>query len=219
MRTDENGRPYRPFRVLRGIFTGACPANSTKFYAEIGMRGHNGLDYACYYGEPIYHSADFDGWMKTEKDMDGGLGVDVISKEPLLNCSECGKFHYVKIRYWHLKEQTGYDGLQVKFGYQIGRGNSTGASSGNHLHFAPKFCDKEGKGLHKDNGFYGAISSTPYYENKFVLDEINDRDAPPEVVEDLTVEQELRKTIFELQMLVNQLIKFIVEYVNKLKGR
>lgn len=132
-------------------------------YKSLGMLGHNGIDFACWSGEPIYHCGDFTGIAKTEVDSKGGIGVDVISKEEI----EGG---YFKLRYWHLKKVNVYDGQEIKEGDLIGWGDNTGLSTGDHLHLGLKSCHEDGEPLDKWNGYYGAVDPSPYYENVFVLD-------------------------------------------------
>lgn len=222
-----NGRPIRPFKVLRGKYTGTCPANSTKFYPAIGLKAHNGFDWAAYYKEPGYFAAEFDAWLKYERDPDGGIGVDAVSKERILKCTErgCDDVHYIKQRLWHNHSNVGLDRRDVVFGERIALANSTGASSGNHFHEGYKWCNKEGRGLHKNNSYYGAfdIWNHPEVEftNKFVLDEINDRakEAKGEevlVTEELTTGQLLSKATFQLQNLIIDLTNYVI---NLVKGR
>jgi len=136
-----------------------CPANTYPFYPSIGMRGHNGLDFRAYRGEKVYHAGLYDGWMKIEKDPDGGIGVDVISNEPIVMGNYTG---YIKTRYWHLKTPVGHDRKQVKLGDIIGLADNTGASSGDHLHFGLKKCDKDGNAIEPNNGYNGSTDPTPY---------------------------------------------------------
>jgi len=168
-KTDANGKAIRPFKIRTARSDGSCNAGYTKFYPAIGMKGHNGYDLALPHGEPIYHSGDYNGWMKTEVDSSGGIGVDIVSNEEILrdNTSEAS---HIKLRYWHLKSVVGWDGKKISPGDLIGYGDNTGASSGNHLHFGLKWCNKEGKGTHTNNGYYGALDLTEFYENKFVVD-------------------------------------------------
>lgn len=165
------GRDGRIFGVPKGK---SCPGQS--FYQSIGLRGHNGIDIAGLTGADIYHSATFDGWMKTETDRMGGIGVDVVSHSPLFfagpippelqNTAETvpgGFQHYVKMRYWHLHAPVGHDRKRVRCGDIIGLMGNTGASSNTHAHFAPKWCDRNGNGVGKANGYFGAFDPTPYY--------------------------------------------------------
>lgn len=142
--------------------TGTCPAGYKDLYKSLGMDGHNGEDWSLWYGEPVYHAGDFDGVAKTEVDKSGGIGVDVIGDD-------------YKLRYWHLKAVAVYDGKKIQMGDLIGYGDSTGLSSGNHLHWSLKKVNSSGRTLNKDNGFLGAIDFRPYFENTFVLDVLDIR--------------------------------------------
>lgn len=157
----------------------ACPAGSPSFYQSIGMLGHNGEDIAGLSGEDIYHAASFSGWWHTEVDRGGGIGVDVVSNEPLffpmpiptelINSAipheqdgKQGFTHHVKMRYWHLKAPVGFEKKQVTVGTVIGLMGNTGASSGVHLHYSPKWCLKDGRGVGQSNGFNGAFDHRPF---------------------------------------------------------
>jgi len=126
-KTNEYGGLAYPTKVV-GTRTGICPVGYSNFYKLIGLKNHNGIDAKTWHGEPIYHCADFVGTMKTETDPQGGLGVDVISKEPILEYQ--GSKRHVKMRYWHLKMPIGWDGKEIKPGDMIGLADNTGASSG-----------------------------------------------------------------------------------------
>jgi hypothetical protein len=61
-----------------------CPFGYASLYQLVGMKGHGGIDWYTWSGEPVYFADEFEGWMKTEIDRDGGIGVDVVSNEPIL---------------------------------------------------------------------------------------------------------------------------------------
>lgn len=155
-----------------------CPAGSQSVYRKYGMDGHNGYDIATWTGEEIYHAATFDGWWHSEVDARGGIGVDVVSYEPLffpmpiptelINTAvpiEGGFTHYVKMRYWHLSKALGNEGKRITIGSVIGLAGNTGVSSGPHLHFAPKWCLPDGRGVGNANGYVGAFDPGPYYDH------------------------------------------------------
>lgn len=219
---DENGTPVRPFKIITKRTT--CPIGYTDFYASIGLtKGHNGKDWSAWHGEPAYHNADYEGWLKAEYDFDGGMGVDVVSNNPLLDCNEgCGVKHHVKMRKWHGLKTRGYEKMPVKMGDEVMLCDNTGASSGDHLHEAPKWCDEDGNGIHGDNGAMGVIMSHPdiVYKNEFVLDVVNEEikrkaeEAQRVVkiqeeirVQQLTLLDLLRKYVLLLQIKVNALTK------------
>lgn len=196
------GVPYQPFIIQTKIgFT--CPIGYRDFYALIGLNGHNGRDWAAYHGEPVYFADEFAGWMKTEHDRDGGLGVDIVSNEPIMKCMEpnCGQMHYIKRRLWHGLSVVGYDGKKVQMGDLVMFADSTGASSGDHLHTALKWCDKDGNGIHTDNGYMGAFPD-PDPENRFVLEVINIQ------AQALTAIQLANKVILQVKL-------FIQSWTNK----
>lgn len=159
---------------------GHCPDGYEPLYKTMGLEGHNGIDIHALTGEKVFHSGDFKGWIKTEVDLAGGIGVDVISHEPLwfkgtpptdiknhvtLKKSDgyAGFLCHVKVRNWHLSSAVGYDGKDVELGQVIGLAGNTGLSSGPHLHWAVKFCNSKGVTLGKSNGYKGAFDHSPYW--------------------------------------------------------
>jgi len=155
-----------------------CPVGYSRFYPLIGLRGHNGQDNKTYHGEPLFFPVDIPGmewYADTEVDPDGGIGVDVISRRPI---ELQGFTAHVKFRFWHLKSVAVYDGKPVKLGDLLGYCDSTGASSGDHLHWAMKRCDDEGNTFNTANGYSGAVDFSPWhepYKDTFVLTHIGEQ--------------------------------------------
>lgn len=199
-KTNALKQPYRPFQIISSYQNGLCPLGSQPFYPLIGLKGHNGLDFKAWKREPIFHSANFDGWAKTEKDPDGGIGVDIISNEPILEYE--GKMHYIKIRNWHCHEIIVHDGQKVKMGDPIALAGNTGASSGVHLHFGLKICNKDGRNtIIGGNGYYGAINPAPYYYNELMVREILGLSQ-----EKLDTAQKVARVIYGLKSGLNSLL-------------
>lgn len=160
----ENGKVIFPIQMTND------GKNSVSLYSIQGMSGHNGHDFACWSGEPVYFSANFDGWLKHESDLNGGIGVDIVSNGAIVR-DETGNLQYIKFRVWHGKQVLGQEKQQVKFGDLIMLGDSTGASGGNHVHQCLKWCDINGKGIKTGNGWQGAIPPEYFdFENTFVGD-------------------------------------------------
>lgn len=192
-----DGKPVRPFKVIPGVFPNTCPAGCTKFYTAIGMKGHNGWDSGLYHGEPIYFPvvAENVEWLViNEVDPDGGLGVNVYAQQPVafdsLPIHTPGQHEMIKKQYellggkvypmfkfWHLLEFKKKNHEFIVPGELLGLGDTTGASSGDHLHWCMKIHGGSTNGfgfsIDSDNGYTGALDHKPYYENKFILDVVN----------------------------------------------
>lgn len=125
---DYNNNVILPYKVI-GKTAGLCPTGYSDFYTKVlGMKGHNGEDWAVWNGEPLYFSTDardkngaeIKWFARSEIDIAGGVGVDVYSRDRVF-FTECpkedgdmkmienewkenGGWLYVKFRFWHLKE-------------------------------------------------------------------------------------------------------------------
>lgn len=175
--------PVTPFSVNQG-----WGLNGAYYQANgIGIIGHNGLDLMAYHGQPVY--AAHDGTAFYEIDDGQGHGIVIISDQPY---DYKGGQAFFKSIYWHLADpvkERQYDsliyhhgansgvGTPVKRGDQIGWADSTGLSTGDHLHFglkpiqngaAPSIGDAPDVGIgawvniEAGNGYAGAIDPTPY---------------------------------------------------------
>lgn len=168
VKVGKDGRIIRPYIVRNKNIDGTVPSGYVDFYSDVlGMRGHNGEDRAVFYGEPLYFPVVEHGmkWrVKNEVDQDGGVGVDIYSVGPVPGIG------HVKFRFWHLKESLVSDGQIITAGHLIGRCDSTGASSGDHLHWAMKLVTEGGDTLNSNNGYTGALDFSGWYVNKFIGD-------------------------------------------------
>ena len=176
-----------------------CPVGFQDFYKAMGLTGHNGLDNAIYMQEPLFFPFDVDNttWhARHEIDRDGGLGVDVISDQPI---EVLGTKSHIKLRFWHLDSTILHDGESVRFGQLIAFCGNSGASSGPHLHWSMKRCFKDGSAMDKTNGYIGAVDFAPLYENQFTLDILGLK--PPT----LSIVQQLNRIVFNLRLLVYKL--------------
>jgi hypothetical protein len=137
-------------------------------YSIFGLKGHNGIDWVCYLGEPIYWDCDCLGYVvSTCNDTTAGVGCEIITED------KDGIFKHI---FWHFK----MGGLKVQVGQilesgdLIGYGDSTGYSTGNHLHRGLKKQYKDEldryQTLDTNNGFNGAIDPASYFKNIFIKD-------------------------------------------------
>lgn len=115
-------------------------------YDIFGLKGHNGLDIAYEDGTEVF--AAHDGTVDFQEDSYKGLGAVVTTDG-------------YKTIYWHLKEYAGVN-RKVKAGELIGYGDSTGYSTGPHLHFGLKLLSINNEVLNRDNGYDGAVDPTPF---------------------------------------------------------
>jgi len=137
------------------------------------MKGHNGLDFKTYSGQPI--NCPQDGWVVEEvTDNNRGFGLGIVTKRKFL-CKETGEMEYFKIRFWHNKLHFVHKGDEVFIGQLIALSDNTGISTGNHLHFELKpvkvrFRKSKPVGYEnilQNNGYYGAINPEPYLNTMF----------------------------------------------------
>lgn len=160
--------PCRPFRVLQGF------GENVEYYLKnLGMAGgHNGLDLFAPDGTPVY--ATHDGIVvMTGADGKGGQTILVRTLEP---------FDYKDTQSYY---QTVYIHMQagsfkvkpndrVYVGQVLALADSTGFSTGSHLHFGLKAVVKSSDGLWDtqdyDNGHKGAIDPAPYFIGQYAED-------------------------------------------------
>lgn len=177
---DSNGQPIRPFEIITLPDGQPCPVGYTPFYKILGMNGHNGDDWMAYHGEPVYFEATdgnaqpIEGTCYTEIDPDGGKGVDIVFQDPATG-------EWFQLKEWHLLDQVVHDGQKIKSGDLIGYADTTGASSGDHLHdgFKPlNSANLEDKKF-PNNGYTGAVDPrtypnvNDYRSTSFILDVLN----------------------------------------------
>lgn len=182
--------PCRPFKVNQPF--GTNPAT----YAQFGLKGHNGLDLFTLHGQPVY--AAHDGTCYPEVDSNQGHGVVIRSDEQY----EFQGFQaHAKTIYWHLVKADAVvkTGQKVKAGDLIGYADSTGFSTGDHLHFGlkPQEWNEENWtwfNLAQTNGYLGAIDPAPYWTGIYA------EDVPKQI-------SALRKQIAELMQKIADLLK------------
>jgi murein DD-endopeptidase MepM/ murein hydrolase activator NlpD len=165
---------------------GTCPTNYEKLYPKFGMRGHNGLDIVAGV-QKVY--AAMDGTVVEKQSVPArGLGLGIMSHERL-DLGDAG-VHFLKLRYWHLKTMYVEAGDKIKAGQLIGLTDSTGYSSGNHLHWEGQPMDIDAGGhpylTQNANGIGAAIDIEPFL-NGIYADEIPKRNAMREYIRILTL--------------------------------
>lgn len=135
--------------------------NYANFYQELGLKGHNGIDFRCY-NNTVYCPDDFTVLYGGVYE-DGGIGIEMISDYN-------DKDGYFKIIYYHLKSilPEVKKGNRFLGGQPLGVSDNTGKyTTGDHLHWGLKRCDKFGNTLNYNNGYKGAIDPTPWLAEGF----------------------------------------------------
>lgn len=119
-------------------------------YRKFGLKGHNGLDFACPVGTTLL--AIGDGIVtKTEDEGKTGYGKYIQIQH---------KNHYSVLA--HLSDFLVKVGDSVRTLQKIALSGNTGFSSGPHTHLTLKATDKDGKVLNYGNGYKGAINPYPF---------------------------------------------------------
>lgn len=133
------------------IITQMFGENLAPFYAQLGLKGHNGIDLIIQDGEPV--NAAHNGkvskiYDKQNSSKTKGYGVYLTHKEGWTTV------------YWHLTEDLMVKlDDEVKEGQTIGFADNSGEyTMGTHLHFGLYPKDRDLK-----NGYGGAIDPMPYF--------------------------------------------------------
>jgi murein DD-endopeptidase MepM/ murein hydrolase activator NlpD len=130
-------------------------------YSQFGLVGHNGLDIACPRGTLVKAIAD--GWIIEQTAKTSGFGLRVCQ---LIISDKT----YVAV-YGHFQKFANDDDVMwnffarnrpVKEGDVIGYADSTGFSSGDHVHLGLYQYTPMGDKLNGGNGYGGAIDPMPF---------------------------------------------------------
>lgn len=142
------------------------PAGYKSVYSR--MKGHNGLDLDTERGQGIYSCTDGIVFNEVTEE-DRGFGLEIITKYKF-HCEETGKPEHFKLSYWHNLYHLVHEDDEVKIGQLIALSDSTGKSTGHHLHLGlkpVKVTWRDGKprrvsNILQDNGYFGAVDPEQY---------------------------------------------------------
>lgn len=146
--------PLKGIGVVAGVYETQGFGWNPHIYAQFGLKGHNGIDWAAPRGYPI-QAAHSGRLITNPKDPDGyGIYARVQWEED--------GFTYDTV-YGHMLKHNGGD-RNVKAGEIIGYVNSTGFSTGDHLHFGirKKIGDTV---IDVNNGYAGYFDPRPFLTN------------------------------------------------------
>lgn len=139
---------YWPVRLADGAFIGQTFGAHPEVYAQFGLKGHNGTDFVVKTGSPVYASCD--GSLLLRKDLDAqgqyqGFGNYATITNP------DGSTYYAHLE----KFESG--NREVKAGDKIGYADSTGFSTGSHVHFGFRPINAD-----MNNGYQGTVDPQLY---------------------------------------------------------
>ena len=155
------------YRALKTNQLSATFYSTGQIWTNFGLKTHGGMDWSCYFREPIFFDCDKTGEViGMQLDRNLGLGIEILTED------ESGVF---KHRFWHFDELKVAVGQKVESGTLLGYGDSTGYSTGNHLHRDLKPQTRTNGILTntlQSNGTYGATDPMPYFSNIYIKDYI-----------------------------------------------
>lgn len=145
--------------------------NKVPFYAQMGMKGHNGVDYPIEQDEIIrWNGYDVEGKVvQTKVYEDGCMGVSILTTS-VIDGYETSFIH----RFLHLKAFLCVPGDIMSIAKPIGIGDNTGKyTTGKHLHWdltPVRVVNNSWAPLDPNNGYGGSIDPLPYLKNEYVID-------------------------------------------------
>jgi len=150
-----------------------CPVGFKSVYSM--MKGHNGLDLVAKRWQPCYAMQDGEV-VEVSTEEARGLGVTILTNDKYY-CEESKTTTQFVYKCWHFIANNVHVGDKVEVGSLLGYCDSTGYSTGDHLHIELKpvtVSFKKGKrqitNILQDNGYFGAVNPITYMENTFALD-------------------------------------------------
>jgi len=145
-----------------------------EFYKKYNMKGHNGIDIGYIDGTPVVAPGRL--WVTyTQFDDDKGYGNHVFTETPSQYIN--GDYYKLDVVFGHLKNITCKSAHWLEEGDSVGPGDSTGDSSGPHLHLGLRpWFSKDGSNwtqVFNNNGYFGYVDPEPYFPHiVWDLDEI-----------------------------------------------
>ena len=164
-------KPLKQTMIIQGYGPANTNASVMHFYQELGLIGHNGLDFSALYGFPGHPEVYFNVLggkgivQQVGTYVDGCKYVKIITQEG-------GKIY--QHRYCHLWDFTVAAGDVLEGGELIAHADNTGKyTTGQHLHYDLSEMKLNGNAyayVYPTNGLGGQVDPMPFYENVFVGD-------------------------------------------------
>lgn len=143
--------------------------NQVSFYDELGMKGHNGIDYRTPHGSNVIAPCDMEITDAYYENKDAGYGTTIWARG--LPYVENGSEWRLEMVFGHLHQFLVKNGDKVKMGEVIAITDNTGKyTTGPHLHFGVRILKKEGsnwKLKNANNGYKGYVDPKQYVITSF----------------------------------------------------
>jgi len=158
-----DGRPreYSNLKQWRPDFSQKFGGNK-KMYEQFGMIGHNGLDFSFKKGCPIVAPCKL--WVNRIANSDRGYGFHVWTETETKTLN--GDSVKLEIPFGHFDRIIAEPYKWYEAGDILGYGDSTGYSTGHHLHFGTRPLIRTNKGdfeqIFMGNGYLGYIDPEPF---------------------------------------------------------
>lgn len=148
-----------------------------KMYEQFGMIGHNGLDFSFKKGTPIVAPCKL--WINRVANSDRGYGFHIWTETETKELN--GDSVKLEICFGHFDKIIAEPYQWYEEGDILGYGDSTGFSTGHHLHFGIRPLIRLSSGDFKqmfiDNGYIGYIDPEPFLPKIiFDLGELEEQD-------------------------------------------
>lgn len=191
-----NGKPEKWSNMPKyGIFMSQQMAGHMLNYGQFNMDGHNGIDLACVVGTPIVAPCKM--WTTWVKSDDRGYGLHVFAESETKEIN--GEAYKIEMVFGHFDSIVAKPAKWYEKGELIGYADSTGFSTGSHLHFGvrPYYRLSEGnfKQVFMGNGYAGYSDPEDFIKTHIVWDwrELTD----PVIIKNSFMKDNEKKLVFE----------------------
>lgn len=131
-------------------------------YSQFGLKGHNGLDLAFRRGCPI--TAPYKLYVTYTDESDVGYGLNLFAETESKQIDGVG--YYLEFCFAHFKTITAKSYVWYDKGELLGFGDSTGFSTGDHLHFGIRpyknLSTTTSAQIYPNNGYKGYVDPEPF---------------------------------------------------------
>lgn len=169
--------PIRLIHPTNFSITQDFGANAVNFYTQLGMLGHNGIDYGCPTGSKIIAPCDLEIANIIYAKDNPGYGTNLIGRSRSFNVG--GKIYRIEMVFGHLQ---GFIKTTIGYWFKIGEdmaiSDNTGQyTTGPHLHHGCRIVEATSAGgwlvVNRENGYLGYFDQSELISYKEALPTID----------------------------------------------